>query len=711
MCHRMTLSQTSCVLTSAVGIIMCVSCVSRGTIYTLSIIMCVTGMTLCVSCVPRGTTLSFSLVVNSTQVSGDLDHFWRSTGFCPPAPHQSADKFDLSHDMRLNLALVASVPNKGMKQVRIHWLFDLVKVVGFQRRGYAGKPVKDSRGSNSVIEHPKGDNPVYDFSMLDKLLLILFQNNLKPGFELMGSPSNFFTDFENHTQVVLWKNLVFQTAERYIQMFGISYVKSWNFETWNEPDCGDFDNISMSVQGYLNYYDACSEGLLAASSELVLGGPGDGCDRKGRTKYSDGFLDHIVRGRNYFTGEVGVRLNFLSYHRKGNRQTNNIINGEIKTVAKIRKNYPSLARKPFYNDEGDPLVGWSRPEVWRADATYAAMVTKVIGQHQNIVLRGGAQREQMFNFSLLSNDNGFLSWYPFQFTQRTLNARFQINNTHPPHTQFLRKPVHSAMVLLSLLGNHQLHVNFSESILGGKHVKNDSFVGVIASCHRPESTDDRDSRQITVVLYNSDDTRSSANQTVSISVRVIGNIFDLDETMIVGYTVDNAIKTGNVYLMWSQFGKPKYPSPQQFLVLRQHEGPHRFLLTKYNSAVMPLESIDISLPQPSVKVLHICAKPRESPGQVTSVILYNITSGQVLISWADTHVTTKCILTYEVEFSHRNLYGPYIRVNNYDVIVTAFVFAPSLSFEDQCVMGYYRVRAVDYWQRGGKYSIPVKYPS
>ncbi|XP_069119455.1 alpha-L-iduronidase-like [Argopecten irradians] len=679
----------------------------------IGITIYMTLVTSCVSCTSRETTSSFSLTVNSNSISGKLNHFWRSTGFCPPKPHQSAGQFDLGQDMKLNLALIAAVPNKGLEQVRIHWLFDLVKIKGFERQRYSQEHLEKSRGSSSAIKHPKGGNPVYDFSLLDTLLWILFENNLKPGFELMGSPSNFFTDFENHAQVVWWKNLVYQTAKRYIEMFGISYVKSWNFETWNEPDCGDFDNISMTVKGFLNYYDACSEGLLAASPELVLGGPGDGCDRKGRSSYSDTFLHHIVHGRNYFTGEVGNRLDFLSYHRKGNRQTKNIIYGEIKTIEKIQKSYPSLGEKPFYNDEGDPLVGWSKSEVWRADATYAAMVTKVIGQHQNIILRGGTKGAQMFNFSLLSNDNAFLSWYPYQFTQRTLNARFQINNTHPPHTQFLRKPVHAAMVLLSLLGDHQLSVNLSKNVSGGGQVTNDSFVGVMASCHVPRSTDNSGSRQITIVLYNSNDTQSSTYRTVSVSVQVIGDMFDanLNQTMIAGYTVDNDIKSGNVYVMWRKFGKPKYPSPKQFLVLRQHEGPHRFLLSKFDSVFRSSILLNITLPQPSVKVLHICEKPRKPPGHVTMVTLYNITSGQVLIGWSDSHVTTKCILTYEVEFSYQSLYGPYNRVNKYDIIVTAFVYAPSLSFEDHSVMGYYRIRVVDYWGRVGVYSIPVKYPS
>ena len=65
--------------------------------------------------------------------------------------------------------------------------------------------------------------------------------------------------------------------------------------------------------GFLNYYDACSEGLREASPLLKFGGPGDGCLLK---IYSDTLLDHVVNGTNYFTGETGVRINYLSYHKK-----------------------------------------------------------------------------------------------------------------------------------------------------------------------------------------------------------------------------------------------------------------------------------------------------------------------------------------------------------------------------------------------------------
>lgn len=46
-------------------------------------------------------------------------------------------------------------------------------------------------------------------------------------------------------------------------------------------------------------------------------------------------------------------------------------------MRQIQQLFPKFADTPIYNDEADPLVGWSLPQPWRADVTYAAMVVKV----------------------------------------------------------------------------------------------------------------------------------------------------------------------------------------------------------------------------------------------------------------------------------------------------------------------------------------------
>uniref|UniRef100_UPI00358F5D5B uncharacterized protein isoform X4 n=1 Tax=Myxine glutinosa TaxID=7769 RepID=UPI00358F5D5B len=59
---------------------------------------------------------------------GTLTHFWKSTGFCPPLPHQNAAEYLLSQDQQLNLAFVGSVPRGGIQQFRVHWMLNLISV-------------------------------------------------------------------------------------------------------------------------------------------------------------------------------------------------------------------------------------------------------------------------------------------------------------------------------------------------------------------------------------------------------------------------------------------------------------------------------------------------------------------------------------------------------------------------------------------------------
>ncbi|XP_014388968.1 PREDICTED: alpha-L-iduronidase isoform X3 [Myotis brandtii] len=144
----------------------------------------------------------------------------------PPLPHSRADQFDLSWDQQLNLAYVGAVPHGGIEQVRTHWLLELVSA---------------SRSAGQGLS--------YNFTHLDGYLDLLRENQLLPGFELMGSPSGHFTDFEDKRQVFEWKELVSLLARRYIGRYGLEQVSKWNFETWNEPDHKDFDNVSMTLQG------------------------------------------------------------------------------------------------------------------------------------------------------------------------------------------------------------------------------------------------------------------------------------------------------------------------------------------------------------------------------------------------------------------------------------------------------------------------------
>jgi L-iduronidase len=80
------------------------------------------------------------------------------------------------HALRLdeleNTVNIGAVPQRGVTQVRIHYLLDLVEVLGF----------------TPSATTPSGWQLEYSWGALDFAIDWLVANNLSPGFELMGSP-------------------------------------------------------------------------------------------------------------------------------------------------------------------------------------------------------------------------------------------------------------------------------------------------------------------------------------------------------------------------------------------------------------------------------------------------------------------------------------------------------------------------------------------
>lgn len=130
----------------------------------------------------------FLFVGHSISNFYEFPRFWTNTGFCPIG---NVSKALLSQDEEINIRLLGSLPNNGIKRVRIHWLLELIEFSHYREHGI----------------------PVFDFSKLDKLLDSMIDSNLSVGFELMGNPGQVF---RNNSMWKMWDDLVFQVGKRYI---------------------------------------------------------------------------------------------------------------------------------------------------------------------------------------------------------------------------------------------------------------------------------------------------------------------------------------------------------------------------------------------------------------------------------------------------------------------------------------------------------------
>ena len=69
-----------------------------------------------------------------------------------------------------------------------------------------------------VLYRPSESGSIFNFTCLDGIIQMLHDYELMPGFEMMGNPSGYFTDLEDHSQIIMFADLAFQLASRYISL-------------------------------------------------------------------------------------------------------------------------------------------------------------------------------------------------------------------------------------------------------------------------------------------------------------------------------------------------------------------------------------------------------------------------------------------------------------------------------------------------------------
>lgn len=493
--------------------------------------------------------------------------------------------FMTSNDMQQNLALISSLPqfDGNWMQLRVHYLLDL------------------------VTAHKSNQQIVFNFTELDKFIDLLFKNNLTLDFELMGNPSQHFTDFSTKSQLLLWQNLITTMINRYTVNYGTDWISKWRFETWNEPDQkNSFENINFTIASFIDYYHASLTAIqksLIGGAQFEFGGPGEICLPIKSQSFCWRLIDELMKSNH----------SFLSFHEKGkHNDIATIIENEAELIKELTARFPNRTVK-FYNNEADPIAIWSEPRQWQADVTYSGLQVKLIAMHIDKYFRlaGFNPVASHVDFQLLSNDNAFLSFFPNQFTQRTLLARFQINNTLDKHVQMIKKPVFASTMMLNLLGNHLIRHTINGSretinVIATKTQFNSYFV-IVVNCERYLNQTEGPSELIKVVI----------NTTPAESRRRY-QLMMLDNNH------------SNPYRLWLKSGSPSFPSSKLFRQLRMHEqprlvGPEDVTTTRFE--------LQFKLRRPAVALLLLCSEDEPKPEQVTNVRAIRVNNNQVSLTW------------------------------------------------------------------------------
>ena len=116
-------------------------------------------------------------------------------------------------------------------------------------------------GSTNVYTEDAAGNPVYDWTILDRIVDAYRTRGMKPFVQLgfmpealssapAGMPVPALLEARRSVQRHLhrldlraedyrkWEELCYQVTRHFVQKYGRAEVESWWFELWNEPDIG-----------------------------------------------------------------------------------------------------------------------------------------------------------------------------------------------------------------------------------------------------------------------------------------------------------------------------------------------------------------------------------------------------------------------------------------------------------------------------------------
>ena len=235
-------------------------------------------------------------------------------------------------------------------------------------------------GSTGAYSEDAQGNPVYNWTLVDRIFDTYLQRGVKPYAQIGFMPREMSVKPEPYRHS--WS-----PRAKYDEVFtGWAYpprdYAKWGSWPTSGPNIASrstavprssrgtsrpgTSRISATGAGtpeeFRKLHDYAIEGVRKALPTARVGGA-DSAGSGG--KFTRDFLEHCLRGTNHATGRVGTPLDFISFHAKGspgfvNGHVRMGIANQLRTIDEgfsIVASFPELKGKPIVIGESDP-DGW-----------------------------------------------------------------------------------------------------------------------------------------------------------------------------------------------------------------------------------------------------------------------------------------------------------------------------------------------------------------
>ncbi|HEY1054794.1 MAG TPA: beta-xylosidase [Emticicia sp.] len=430
-------------------------------------------------------------------------------------------------------------------------------------------------GSTNVYTEDANGNPIYDWTIVDKIFDTYLERGIKPlaQFSFMpqalspkpmpyehywkpGMPYNdIYTGWAYPPKdYKKWAELVYQWVKHSVARYGKKEVESWYWELWNEPNIGYWKG---TVDEYCKLYDYTADAAKRALPTIRMGGPETtGPSWNKAADFLQTFLKHCISGKNYVTGKVGSPLDFISFHAKGAPK---IVDGhvqmnmgtqlrDISEGFRIVASFPTLKHLPI-------IIGESDPEGCAA----CGMKTNPQNAYRNGTMYSSYTAASFARKYALADHYGVnlkaaVSW-SFEFENQPYFYGFRDLATNG-----IDKPVLNVFRMFGQMSGKRVEVKGNMKY-DFKMVRDSSVRGKNADINALAS---KDVNSAAVMLWHyHDDDVTAKDAPVEIDLRGL----PAGKIQFYHYRIDD--ENSNAYEVWKKMGSPEKPTKEQIATLEK----------------------------------------------------------------------------------------------------------------------------------------------
>ena len=420
-------------------------------------------------------------------------------------------------------------------------------------------------GSTNVYSEDAHGRPVYDWTVLDRIFDTYVARGVRPYAQIGFMPKALSTHPEPYQHewrpglkydlisagwafppkdYAKWAELTYQWVKHCVERYGRGEVEQWYWEVWNEPNGAAYWRASPDE--FYKLHDYAVAAVRRALATARVGGP-DVAGHGGA--FMEGFLRHVVSGRNFATGRIGTPTDFLSFHAKGSPTyvDGHVRMGIANQLATIDRGLgmiaavPELRAKPIVIGESDPegcAACQGASLGYRNGTMYSSYTAAVFARKHLLAARHGVHLQ------------GALTW-AFEFEDQPYFAGFRALATNG-----IDLPVLNVFRMLAKMGGQRVRSESSAEVpldrIVAAGVRDQPDVSALASL-------EGSTLSILVWHYHDDD---MSGPDAGVTLTIAGLPGAASGARVTHYRIDET--HSNAYGEWKRMGSPIAPNDAQY---------------------------------------------------------------------------------------------------------------------------------------------------